>query len=98
MAPTRTQHRAKIADARNVLGEVISRARFGGEPTVLMNRGKEAAVIVSFDLYERAMAALGEEIVEADPDWRAALNIAKPPTSTKSGARMSGRPSAPKSG
>lgn len=73
---TRTQHRAKIAEARNVLGEVISRARFGGEPTVLMNRGKEAAVIVSFDLYERAMAALGEEIVEADPDWRATLNIA----------------------
>lgn len=98
MAPTRTQHRAKIADARNVLGEVISRARFGGEPTVLMNRGKEAAVIVSFDLYERAMEALGEKIVEADPDWRAAMNIAEPPTSTKPGARMSARPSAPKSG
>jgi prevent-host-death family protein len=77
MATTRTQHRAKIADARNVLGEVISRARFGGEPTVLMNRGKEAAVILSFDLYVRAMEALGEEIVEADPDWRAALNIAR---------------------
>jgi hypothetical protein len=42
-----------------------------------MNRGKEAAVILSFDLYVRAMEALGEEIVEADPDWRAALNIAR---------------------
>lgn len=49
-----TEHRAKIAEARNVLGEVISRARYAGEPTVLVNRGKEAAVIVSFDSYERA--------------------------------------------
>ncbi|MCK1813305.1 type II toxin-antitoxin system prevent-host-death family antitoxin [Streptomyces sp. XM4011] len=65
MTTTRTEHRAKIADARNVLGEVISRARFAGETTVLMNRGKEAAVIVPFDFYERALAALGEEAVPA---------------------------------
>ncbi|WP_431781759.1 type II toxin-antitoxin system prevent-host-death family antitoxin [Streptomyces chumphonensis] len=65
MSP-RTEHRAKIAEARNVLGEVIARARFAGEPTILMNRGKEAAVIVPFDLYERAMEALGEERVAAD--------------------------------
>jgi len=54
MATTPTEHRAKIAEARNVLGEVISRARYAGEPTVLMNRGKEAAVIVSYDFYEQA--------------------------------------------
>lgn len=77
MATTRTQHRAKIADARNVLGEVISRARFGGEPTVLMNRGKEAAVILSFDLYTRAMEALNEQVVEADPNWRETLKITR---------------------
>lgn len=77
MTTTRTQHRAKIADARNVLGEVISRARFGGEPTVLMNRGKEAGVIVSFELYERAMEALGEQLVEADPNWRVTLGITR---------------------
>ncbi|MDX3354723.1 type II toxin-antitoxin system prevent-host-death family antitoxin [Streptomyces sp. ME01-24h] len=53
MSP-RTEHRAKIAEARNVLGEVISRARFAGEPTILINRGKEAAVIVPFELYEEA--------------------------------------------
>lgn len=63
---TRTEHRAKIAEARNVLGEVIARARFAGEPTILMNRGKEAAVLVPFDLYERAMEALGEERVAAE--------------------------------
>lgn len=48
------EHRAQIAEARNVLGEVIARARFGGEPTILINRGKEAAVIVSVDFYEQA--------------------------------------------
>lgn len=42
-------HRNQIAEARNVLGEVIARARFGGEPTILINRGKEAAVIVSYE-------------------------------------------------
>lgn len=54
MAAAPTEHRAKIAEARNVLGEVIARARFAGEPTVLINRGKEAAVIVSYDFYEQA--------------------------------------------
>lgn len=62
----RVEHRAKIAEARNVLGEVISRARYAGEPTVLMNRGKEAAVIVPFDFYERALVALGETAVAAE--------------------------------
>ncbi|MDK1473670.1 type II toxin-antitoxin system prevent-host-death family antitoxin [Streptomyces sp. 549] len=51
---TRTEHRAKIAEARNVLGEVIARARFAGEPTVLINRGKEAAAIVGHDFYVQA--------------------------------------------
>jgi prevent-host-death family protein len=66
MATTRTEHRAKIADARNVLGEVISRARYAGETTVLVNRGKEAAVIVPFEFYERALVALNEQAVPAE--------------------------------
>lgn len=68
MTETRTEHRAKIADARNVLGEVISRARFAGETTVLINRGKEAAVIVPFEFYERALTALDETAVPASGD------------------------------
>ena len=68
MTATRTEHRAKIAEARNVLGEVISRARYAGETTVLINRGKEAAVIVPFDFYERALEALGERAVPAESD------------------------------
>lgn len=66
MATPRPEHREKIADARNALGEVIARARFAGETTVLLNRGKPAAAIVPFDFYERALAALGEEAVPAD--------------------------------
>ncbi|MFD5709531.1 type II toxin-antitoxin system prevent-host-death family antitoxin [Streptomyces pharetrae] len=54
MPTPRTEHRAKIAEARNVLGEVISRARYADEPTILVNRGKEAAVIVSHPFYEQA--------------------------------------------
>lgn len=81
MATTRKEHRAKIAEARNVLGEVISRARYGGEATILVNREKEAAVIVPFDFYVRACEVLGEERVlvpkPADDDERAARNIAE---------------------
>lgn len=68
MATTRNEHRAKIAEARNVLGEVISRARYADEPTILVNRGKEAAVIVPFDFYVRACEALGEERVLVTPE------------------------------
>lgn len=68
MTATRIEHRAKIAEARNVLGEVIARARFAGETTVLINRGKEAAVIVPFDFYARALEALGETAVAAKSD------------------------------
>lgn len=55
MSAPDTEHRAKIAEARNVLGEVIARARFANEPTVLVNRGKDAAVIVGPDFYEEAL-------------------------------------------
>lgn len=56
MTAALTEHRAKIAEARNVLGEVIARARYGGEPTVLVNRGKDAAAIVGPEFYEQAKA------------------------------------------
>ena len=72
---TPKEHRSKIADARNVLGEVIARARFAGEPTVLINRGKEAAVIVSPELYEQAKAdrAVVEALRSESPDLYAKL-------------------------
>jgi prevent-host-death family protein len=49
MSERPTVHRNQIAEARNVLGEVISRARYAGEPTVLINRGKQAGAVVSYE-------------------------------------------------
>ncbi|WP_439947235.1 type II toxin-antitoxin system prevent-host-death family antitoxin [Streptomyces sp. BBFR109] len=77
MATHRTEHRAKIAEARNVLGEVISRARYADEPTILINRGKEAAVIVSHPFYEQALRdralieALEQRAEEPAPEAKA---------------------------
>ena len=81
MATTRTEHRAKIAEARNVLGEVISRARYADEPTILVNRGKEAAVIVSHSFYEQAkrdrevLELLRQRVEEAAGSTQADLRI-----------------------
>ena len=87
MTATPTEHRAKIAEARNVLGEVISRARYAGEPTVLINRGKQAAVIVSYEDYAtfRELRQYLEELEAGDKPsqksdarvLREALDIAK---------------------
>jgi prevent-host-death family protein len=71
MSERPTVHRNQIAEARNVLGKVIARARFAGEPTVLVNRGEEAAVIVSYEDYAtlRELRAYVEELEGGDtPD------------------------------
>ncbi|NED75320.1 type II toxin-antitoxin system Phd/YefM family antitoxin [Streptomyces sp. SID9944] len=68
-----TVHRNQIAEARNVLGEVIARARFAGEPTVLINRGKQAAVIVSYEDFATLWELRGylEDLEASDkPDAR----------------------------
>lgn len=71
MSDRPTVHENQIAEARNVLGEVISRARYAGEPTVLINRRKKAAVIVSYEdfatLWE-LRSYLEELQVTAGPD------------------------------
>ena len=82
-----TVHRSQIAEARNVLGEVIARARYGGESTILINRGKEAAVIVSYEDYatlRELRTYLGELEAKDTPDGkhnarvlRESLEIAK---------------------
>lgn len=85
MAIPHTEHRAKIAEARNVLGEVISRARYADEPTILVNRGKEAAVIVSHVFYEqakrdRALIELLRQRAEAPADGSTAHDRIKAET------------------
>lgn len=87
MSDPPTVHRNQIAEARNVLGEVIARARFAGEPTILINRRKAAAVIVSYEDYAtlRELRAYVEDLEASDkPDQRsdarvlrAALDLAK---------------------
>ncbi|MFJ3545404.1 type II toxin-antitoxin system prevent-host-death family antitoxin [Streptomyces rubiginosohelvolus] len=63
----RKEHRATVADVRNVFGEVLARSRYGGEMTVVMNRSAEAAAIVPMEFYRRALEALGETVVPAEP-------------------------------
>lgn len=83
MSDQPTVHRNQIAEARNVLGQVIARARFAGEPTILINRGTEAAVIVSYEDYAtlRELRAYAEELEGRDKTsarvLRESLQIAK---------------------
>jgi prevent-host-death family protein len=42
-----------ISDAREHLGEVVGRARYGNEETVLTHYGAPAAVVISFEEYQR---------------------------------------------
>lgn len=87
MSDQPTVHRNQIAEARNVLGEVIARARFAGEPTILVNRGKNAAVIVSYEDYAtlRELRAYLEDLEALDTSdarlnarvLREALELAK---------------------
>lgn len=61
MTAPKKEHRQKIADFRNSLADAIERARYFDETTVLTSRGKQVAVLVGMDFYERALEALGEE-------------------------------------
>jgi prevent-host-death family protein len=68
MSAAINEHRMQIAKARNILGEVIARARFGGDATILINRKKPAAVIVSPEFYDRACELMGLERVPIGDD------------------------------
>ena len=66
MTAPKIEHEERIADVRNALADAIERARYYDETTVLTNRKKRVAALVSMDFYERALAALGEERVLAE--------------------------------
>lgn len=68
MTAPKKEHQEKIADFRNSIADVIERARYFDETTVLTSRGKRVAVMVGMDFYERALEALGEQRVLVDPD------------------------------
>lgn len=52
-------YRESTAKVRNELGEVVAKAKFAKEPTILLNRGKEAAAIVPIEFLKAAMESLG---------------------------------------
>jgi prevent-host-death family protein len=47
-----------IERARRALGEVVDRARYAGEPSMITRQGKPAAVVVSAEWYASARKAL----------------------------------------
>ncbi len=49
----------QIETARRTLGELVDRARIGGEPTLILRGQKPGAVLVPVTWYERASEALG---------------------------------------
>ena len=49
-----------ISDAREHLGDVVGRARYGGEETILTHYGSPAAVVISFEEYQRLKHAAQE--------------------------------------
>jgi prevent-host-death family protein len=56
-----------LAQARAHLGEVVDRARHGGQPTILTDHGRPAAVVISHSAYEdyqRLRAAETERAVK----------------------------------
>jgi prevent-host-death family protein len=46
-----------ISDAREHLGEVVGRARYAGEETILTHYGAPAAVVISFEEYQKLKLA-----------------------------------------
>ncbi|GAA3851925.1 hypothetical protein GCM10023084_02670 [Streptomyces lacrimifluminis] len=61
MTAPKPEAQERIADARNALADVINRARYTDETTVLTHRKKRVAAVVSIEFYERALAALDEQ-------------------------------------
>lgn len=60
-----------ISDAREHLGEVVGRARYGGQETILTHYGAPAAVVISFEEYQR----LKHASKDADVDYKLPAEI-----------------------
>jgi prevent-host-death family protein len=48
-----TMSEMPIEDAREHIDEVVGRARYGREPVILTHYGSPAAVVISFEEYQR---------------------------------------------
>jgi prevent-host-death family protein len=49
-----------ISEAREHISELVGRARYGHEPTILTHYGSPAAVVISFEEYQRLKHAAEE--------------------------------------
>jgi prevent-host-death family protein len=49
-----------ISEAREHISELVGRARYGHEPTILTHYGRPAAVVISFEEYQRLKHAADE--------------------------------------
>jgi prevent-host-death family protein len=49
-----------ISEARDHISELVGRARYGHEPTILTHYGRPAAVVISFEEYQRLKHAREE--------------------------------------
>jgi len=81
----------KASEARNNFSELVSEAQFGGEPVVILRRGKKAAVLLSYDIFlnlqrggslvrdaaqlEYKLDQIAEEVDKAAPGWNATADI-----------------------
>ena len=54
-----------ISEARDHLGELVGRARYGGAETILTHYGSPAAVVISFEEYQRLK---GAEVLRLPPE------------------------------
>ena len=52
-----------ISEAREHISELVGRARYGHEPTILTHYGRPTAVVISFEEYQRLKQA-AEEVPE----------------------------------
>lgn len=58
-----------ISEARDHISEMVGRARYGHEPTILTHYGRAAAVVISFEEWQRLKQAARE--VNATGETRA---------------------------
>lgn len=54
--------------ARPRLTEIVRGVEHGGQSVALLSHGQRYAVVVSLDFYERALEALGEQRILANPE------------------------------
>jgi prevent-host-death family protein len=67
-----------IEDARRQLGEIVDRARLGGQHTIITRQGRPAAAVVGYD-WLRGVAALIEDAaaLEEYRERAAALRVGR---------------------